>query len=463
MIGFYYLTEKDEFEYDVRGLLGSFFPGRELVRLPGMPADDEKDGFAYLLAVPDFSVISDRTERKNHIKRSLYRQLAEHTGRELPWGTLTGIRPVKRAMKYEDMDGGMEKMRQEYLVSDEKLQLAFAIARKEKSILRAIDAQGGYSLYIGIPFCTTTCLYCSFTSSPMGLWLPRMHEYLQTVFRELDAVKEMFGERCPDTIYIGGGTPTSLSPEGLEAVLSKLADTFDLTKPAEFTVEAGRPDSITPEKLRVLRRYPVSRISVNPQTMSDETLRTIGRRHSVAQFVSAYELARDTGFDNINMDIILGLPGERAQDVARTMERLRPLAPDSLTVHAMAVKRASRLKMEAEGAARPELSQQETEEMMRLAQEGARAMGLEPYYLYRQKNMAGNLENVGYARPGREGIYNILIMEEVQTIAALGAGTVSKAVFPDGLITRADNVKNVEQYMERIDEMIERKKGLFSK
>ncbi len=288
-----------------------------------------------------------------------------------------------------------------------------------------------------------------------------MEEYLDTLFYEMDACRPLFSDRPLDTVYIGGGTPTALSAGQLDRLLGKIVQTFPMADVKEFTVEAGRPDSITEEKLKTLKRYPVSRISINPQTMQQKTLDRIGRLHTVEEIVGAYRLARSLGFDNINMDLILGLPGEGAAEVEDTLRQLAPLKPDSLTVHALAVKRASRLKMEADGAVRPGPGQAETEAMMRAASEGAMQMGLFLYYLYRQKNMAGNLENVGYAAPGKEGIYNILIMEEKQSILALGAGNISKAVYPDGQIERADNVKDLKEYRDRIEEMIERKRKLW--
>lgn len=240
----------------------------------------------------------------------------------------------------------------------------------------------------------------------------------------------------------------------------KLQNTLDWSQVREFTVEAGRADSITAEKLRVMKRYGVTRISVNPQTMKQETLDLIGRRHTVAQTVEAFRLAREEGFDNINMDLILGLPGETKEDVEETIHRVQELGPDSLTVHSLAIKRASRLSQWILEHGISTLHN--TDKTMAIAAQGAKQMGMEPYYLYRQKNMSGNFENVGYAKPKKAGIYNILIMEEVQTIMALGAGTISKRVYGDGRIERCDNVKDVGQYIERIDEMIQRKQRLFS-
>ncbi|MCD8123463.1 MAG: coproporphyrinogen dehydrogenase HemZ [Lachnospiraceae bacterium] len=457
-IGF--VLERDEFEYDIRGLLMAFYPGAEIVQNPA--EGEELDSFLFVPA----SHREARIDRKNEVKQWAYHELVSRTGHDLPWGALTGIRPTKIAMALleegRSPQEAEEVMRREYLVSEQKSALAVQIAGTERELLRNIDYEDGYSLYIGIPFCPTTCLYCSFTSYPMDKWAPRMGEYLDALEREIDYTAETFRGKKLNTLYIGGGTPTSLSPELLDRLLKKLGDIFDYSYLQEFTVEGGRPDSITPEKLAVLRRYPVTRISINPQTMKEETLQRIGRRHTVEDVRRAYAMAREAGFDNINMDIILGLPGEKPSDVAETVAEITKLAPDSLTVHALAIKRASRLKMEAHGTVLAGGTQEESEEMMDIASRGAAAMGMEPYYLYRQKNMAGNLENVGYARPGKAGLYNILIMEEKQTIVALGAGTVTKGVFPDGRIERVENVKAIDQYLTRIDEMIERKRGLFS-
>ena len=265
-----------------------------------------------------------------------------------------------------------------------------------------------------------------------------------------------------DTVYFGGGTPTSLSPEDLDTLITKLKNTFDFSTVQEFTVEAGRPDSITREKLEVLKKHGVTRISINPQTMKQETLKIIGRRHTVEDVKDRFHMARELGFDNINMDLIIGLPEEDLDDVRSTMEQVKELGPDSLTVHSLAIKRAARLNTMKE--VYKDLKITNTQEMIDLTAEYARGMGLEPYYLYRQKNMAGNFENVGYAKPGKACLYNILIMEEKGDILACGAGTTTKITYPDeNRLERVENVKDVEQYISRINEMIERKEKLLSK
>ncbi len=405
----------------------------------------------------------DKGAIKDAMKRCIYSCISEVSGRSLPWGTLTGIRPAKIPMLLIDEGRDDEEIRKymkyRYLVSDEKIGLSTQIAHKEKEILKEIDAKDGYSLYIGIPFCPTTCLYCSFTSYPIAAWKDRVEDYIRCLKKEIDLVYELYNGRSPDTVYIGGGTPTTLEPDKLRDLIGYLYHTFDLSGLLEFTVEAGRPDSITDDKLKALKETGVTRISINPQTMNDSTLKVIGRRHTTEDIKSAFRLARNAGFDNINTDIILGLPGEDLSHVKHTMDELKLLKPDSITIHSMAIKRAAGMAeyLKEHG----ELKSINTPDMLKCACDGAKSLSMVPYYMYRQKNMTGNYENVGYAREGCFGIYNILIMEEVQSIVACGAGTVSKRVYEDGLIERCDNVKDVSLYMERLDEMLDRKRKLF--
>lgn len=501
-------SNKTQFEYDIQAILKSFYPEWEphmlapdsLIRdrrilegepvmelsfgekevtlkilagffsLPGQEglhnlemrgeAEDETGGHIYTWQPGDKE---GTPAYKNAFKRFFYRSLCQETGKTLPWGNLTGIRPTKIAMTMMEQGKSREEitayLRETHLVSEEKTRLAIEIAEREREILSALHYENGYSLYVGIPFCPTTCLYCSFTSYPISAWKKRVGTYLEALGREIEETAKLFQGRILDTVYIGGGTPTSLSAEQLEWLLKKLSGSFDFSTVQEFTVEAGRADSITEDKLRVLYENGVTRISVNPQTMKQETLDLIGRRHTVEQVEEAFHLARRVGFTNINMDMILGLPGETAADVAATIEAIQALSPDELTVHSLAVKRASKLGrwIEENGAT----AYNNTDEIMEIAARGAADMDMAPYYLYRQKNMSGNFENVGYARRDKYGIYNILINEEKQTILALGAGAITKGVFPDDRIERCENVKDVGQYIERIDEMIERKRRLL--
>ena len=409
--------------------------------------------------------LSDHSATKNVVKKMFYQMLMERTGTRLPWGSLTGIRPTKIALtRLEEGWSGDDIrsfMKETYMASDEKINLSLEIAAREKKLLEPLDYERGYSLYVGIPFCPTTCLYCSFTSYPISKWTGRTGLYLEALFKELEYTAGKMKGRPLDTIYFGGGTPTSLPAEDIHAILCKLEDLFDTAHALEFTVEAGRPDSITEEKLQVLRDHGITRISINPQTMNQKTLDLIGRRHSVEMVKERFWMAREMGFDNINMDLIMGLPEEDMDDVRHTLHEVKKLAPDSLTVHSLAIKRAARLNMFKEQYGDLKISN--TPEMIDLSAACAREMGMEPYYLYRQKNMAGNFENVGYSLPGKACIYNILIMEEMQTIAACGAGTTTKVVFPsENRRERCENVKEVEQYISRIDEMIGRKEKILA-
>ena len=409
--------------------------------------------------------LSDHSATKNVVKKMFYQMLMERTGTRLPWGSLTGIRPTKIALtRLEEGWSGDDIrsfMKETYMASDEKINLSVEIAAREKKLLEPLDYERGYSLYVGIPFCPTTCLYCSFTSYPISKWTGRTGLYLEALFKELEYTAGKMKGRPLDTIYFGGGTPTSLPAEDIHAILCKLEDLFDTAHALEFTVEAGRPDSITEEKLQVLRDHGITRISINPQTMNQKTLDLIGRRHTVEMVKERFWMAREMGFDNINMDLIMGLPEEDMDDVRHTLHEVKKLAPDSLTVHSLAIKRAARLNMFKEQYGDLKISN--TPEMIDLSAACAREMGMEPYYLYRQKNMAGNFENVGYSLPGKACIYNILIMEEMQTIAACGAGTTTKVVFPsENRRERCENVKEVEQYISRIDEMIGRKEKILA-
>ena len=485
-------TNRENFQYDLHSLIKAFYPEQD-VKVLALENESAEDGaqesvihvlfseqkMEAVLQVEqsEKSYVNEFTKEKiagadestgvqlykNACKLALYENLCDYTGKNLPWGNLTGIRPTKLPMSM--LEEGMNdteiiaKLQETHAVSTQKAELSLDIAKREKAILDQIHYQDGYSLYIGIQFCPTTCLYCSFTSYPIVLWKKRIQEYLEAVYKEIQYVSEAYKDKILDTVYIGGGTPTTLEAEDLDWLLTRLKDAFDWSTVKEFTVEAGRADSITREKLEVLKKHGVSRISVNPQTMKDETLKAIGRRHTVQQAKGAYLMAREVGFDNINMDIILGLPGELEADVQNTIDEIKKLNPDSLTVHSLAIKRASKLSQWIEENGIETLHNTDT--TMDIAAAGAADMNMQPYYLYRQKNMSGNFENVGYAREGKYGIYNILIMEEVQTIVALGAGSITKRVFGDGRIERCDNVKDVGLYIEKIDEMIERKRKLL--
>lgn len=475
----------EAFEQDIRPLVTSFFPKEELtVFYDGQAAEE---GFRYLLtgewgedgfllclyrgADTEKAVQSEQkalplAERKcyrDEVKRAVYRMLSAETGRTLPWGTLTGVRPVKQVLERlmageppESVDAFLQK---EYYCSKDKRELSLAVATKEKKLLTRLDYENSYSLYLGIPFCPTTCLYCSFTSYPLERFGHLTGDYVKALKREIAASADLLSGIRLATVYFGGGTPTALSTEELREVIAAVKAHFPVEQATEWTVEAGRPDSITPEKLTMLMEEGVTRISINPQTMNQKTLELIGRRHTAEQIVEAYAAARAAGFTNINMDLILGLTGENAEDVEETLRQVGALAPDSVTVHTLALKRAARLNIEREQYRGMDAVC--VNDMLEASVRFARQYGYEPYYLYRQKNMEENLENVGYAKEGKEGLYNILMMEEKHSILALGAGGTTKLVLPGGRIERSENVKSLKDYLERTEEMIARKQAFF--
>lgn len=466
------------YTYNLYHITKAFFPNAEIKQC--VDAEQEPlvrieldDGSCFLLDAKEFEENQkkeDAQEKKKIVTKMVYRFLSEKTGQEMAWGMLTGVRPTKLAM--HQMENGMNEaqakafLQEVYCVSEKKAGLAVDIACREKALLSKLDYLNGFSLYVGIPFCPSICSYCSFSSSPIDVWSPRMDDYLNALCIELHHIAKETEGKTLNTIYIGGGTPTTLTARQLEKLLNVIDELFLNEERGaellEYTVEAGRPDSITKEKLEVICSHPVTRISVNPQTMQQKTLDLVGRKHSVQAVKDIFHLARELGFDNINMDLIAGLPGENAEDMRDTLRQIEELSPDSLTVHSLAIKRAARMAQE-----QPVRDlHTEITEMVEDAAKTAEKLGLVPYYLYRQKNIAGNFENVGYAKADKAGIYNILIMEEKQTIYAAGAGATTKIVLPEKIKTengketnliRIENVKNIEEYIARIDEMIKRK------
>ena len=482
----------EDYEQDIRPLVKAFFPEEELYIGTGEAPEPAAEYILTLSLLPeefslrlsfdgktmerkeDFSQrpeglyqnegTPDRRMYRNYLHRSLYGMLSEATGKELPWGTLTGIRPTKQALERlvekESKESIAKYFKTEYLCSDEKTELCIRVAEQEQKLLYGIEDKDSYSVYIGIPFCPSICLYCSFSSYSLKQYEAYVEPYLAALFKEIEYAGTCFPEKKLVSIYIGGGTPTTLTADQLRRLLKKVKETFDFTYLREWTVEAGRPDSITKEKLVVLKEEGVTRISINPQSMQQKTLDLIGRKHTTEQIKEAFALARECGHDNINMDLIIGLTGETAEDVKGTLLEIEKLNPDSLTVHTLAVKRAARLNIEMDRYR--DQKSREAVEMMDACQQYTKSHGYEPYYLYRQKNMAENLENIGYAKPGKEGLYNVLIMEEHHTILALGSGGSTKFNFAGtNRLERVENVKSVKDYVERIDEMIQRKKDFL--
>ena len=463
-----------EFSYDLQALAASFYPEKQCV--VNLREDwQEKSGYPFLMTV-DGKVLCDEClpegYTKNQVKQVCYRALEKLSGRKLPWGILTGIRPAKIALRmlWQGMDESQvqKQLCEEYLVHEKKATLAWKVANKENELIGGADYAENYNLYIGIPFCPSICQYCSFSSYDYKRFADRADAYLDALEKEIAYTAQAFSGKKLHTIYVGGGTPTSLSEPQLKRLMDLIHRYLPVEEAKEFTVEAGRPDSITKEKLRILRAAEVTRISINPQTMKQETLDRIGRKHTVKQIKDVFYEARKQGFDNINMDLIVGLPGEDEVDFVNTLLQIGKMEPDSVTVHSLAIKRAARLSLFKDKY--EEMGLENNMQIMDMTARYCAEMELSPYYLYRQKNMAGNFENVGYAKVDKAGIYNILIMEEKQTILAVGAGASTKVVLPsdqpevmESRIERCENVKDVSQYIERIDEMIERKEQFFCK
>ena len=436
----------------------------------------------FIVSVEDGVALS-----KNETKRNLYQYLSELTGKKPEWGILTGVRPVKLTSelfeKYADKTNEellktkvKNVLLNEYLVSETKADLLISIYEYQKGVLEKTE-EDKVGIYIGIPFCPTRCLYCSFTSNQASD--SKITAYMGALYKEIEFVAtEMKTAKLKlETIYIGGGTPTTLDADKLRELLAHIRNSFDFSELKEFTVEAGRPDTIDAEKIRVIKDAGVSRISINPQSMHDKTLKLIGRSHTADDIEDAFSTVRtciseantksntsnldtniNSGFDIIiNADVIAGLPCETVDDYIETLKKVIALEPENITIHTLAVKRASKLVDENRDYhyEHGEI----VKDMMSQGNELLKKSGYVPYYLYRQKHMTGNLENVGWCKKGTAGIYNIRIMEENQTIIALGAGGITKVFYPDeNRIERVPNVSNYEIYCLKIEDMINRKR-----
>ena len=425
------------------------FRGRRECREAELPAPDAARPLAQKRAV------------KRLCKITLYELLKALTGVKPPWGSLTGIRPTR--LVYEGLDAGLSLeqavacVQETFDVDSDKAELLGRIVHQQQAL--PYPAGNEADVYVSVPFCRTRCAYCSFPGEALGKG-KLVGPYLDALEWEMERGAELMAAAGLKVraLYVGGGTPTSLNEADFERLMRQVMRLFPAAR--EHTVEAGRPDTITRAKLETLRALGVERISVNPQTMNDFTLRLIGRDHTAAQTVEAFNLARSLGFADINMDVIAGLPGESVADFQATMDAVRALGPDSLTVHTLAIKRSSRLNLERAPLPEPAVAA----DMVRLGENTAQRLGLTPYYLYRQKYMAGQQQNVGYARPGAACLYNVDIMEENASVVALGAGAISKRVFEDRerRIERAPNVSNVSVYIDRVGEMARRKIQLFA-
>lgn len=472
------LIDNKNIEYTVREIITAYIPRLKLEICDSIPTDGEdyviasafcecqKWIYKAVLCINGKLLSSDAVYpdfNKKHISRLLGSLLKKIVPVTLPWGLLTGIRPAKmvrelisEGMDYRDI---YNLFVNEYEVLPSKAELAIEVAKRETAITESMN-KDAVSLYIGIPFCPTRCLYCSFTSQSIKFSNTLVEPYMNALFKEIDYMADYL-KNCDipiETIYIGGGTPTALDEINLARLIEKIENSFDLSTTREYTVEAGRPDTITEEKLKILKNASVSRISINPQTMNSKTLKLIGRCHTPEDILNSYEMALKCGFNHINTDLIAGLPDESVEDFKYTLSHIQKMNPQSVTVHTLSIKHGSYLDMNYNMYTPTAATN--VEQMLDATADLMRKMKKNPYYMYRQKNMLGNLENVGYCNSGSECLYNIYIMDEVQSIVSLGAGGSTKIVKNDN-IERVFNVKEVSEYIKRIDEMIDRKKNLF--
>ena len=461
------------YRYDVYHMISIFY---QLVKIEiGECIDD----YSYSIKIyEDYLSIEKNHEEKTYafnkdlkkgenIRRALFLYFTEETGLELPWGFLIGIRPTKIATSYfesgSSYDEAVEAIKNKYLVREDKARLLASISSLEEKFIDLKSQK--INIYIGMPFCRTTCLYCSFASNGIKGKESLVKEYLQALNTEIIEISKYIEKRNfkVNTIYFGGGTPTSVSDEEFYFIMESVSKNLCKFGPKEFTVECGRPDTITEHKLSTMKKFNVTRISINPQTMNDKTLKLIGRAHSTKDVIDKMNLARGMGFNNINMDVIIGLPGEGILEMENTLKSIYALKPDSLTVHGLCIKRGSKLHEALVLNKSFEISSQKTiNEMYKLTHELSSKLHMRPYYLYRQKNMIGNMENIGYCLEGKECLYNMEIIEENETIIGLGADAATKVLYKkENRIERFANVKDVYEYNKRVNEMISRKEKLL--
>ncbi len=473
----------NEYKYEIEGIMKLFIPATRFKTVFSDTVEEDKDFVFISVKEHDeqllLSITADHLGKREVreqlvlkaddfdaellLSKLLYRAMSEITGIKPKWGVMTGVRPVKRVNRY--IDAGLEYQqikelfKREYYCSEEKLDIAYRTAQVQRKIMGTVK-EDSFSLYVNIPFCPTRCSYCSFISQTIDSGKKLIPDYIKLLSRELEYTAEIsqrLGLKL-DTIYFGGGTPTSLEPSQLESIMQTIEKSFDLSTLREYTIEAGRADTITMEKLETIKRNGCTRISVNPQTLNDKVLEAIGRRHTSEQFYKAFSLARELGFDCINTDIIAGLPTDTLDSFERTIEGLIALEPENITVHTLSIKRAADLNY-AEN--KGEVLKNSSADMVDYASLRLTESGYQPYYLYRQKNMLDNLENIGWSKSGMESLYNIFIMEEIQTILAVGAGASSKLVDLKGKrLDRIFNYKHPLEYIKHFDIMLEKKKEI---
>lgn len=470
------------FDYETEKVIRIFFPNEKINIVKALtPGDNtavctvkQESGQIFVASQVNLlgkirtqseSLTATKTEKDTELSvaRCLYKCLCEITGYESEWGILTGIRPAKL---YSSLIGkfgetvARERFASDFLASNNKIGLCAAAAKSEEKII-ALSKPQSFSLYVSVPFCPSRCSYCSFVSHSVENAKGIIPEYLRLLAHELEVTGQIAKELNLhlETVYVGGGTPTSITAEQLKELLFAVRENFDFSYVREFTVEAGRPDTVDREKLETIKSAGATRISINPQSMNDDVLKAIGRKHTAAQMINAFNLAREVGFDNINCDLIAGLEADTLESFKNTVNQILDLDPESITVHALSVKRAANITRNGEF---PDISVGAVAaKMVDFVREPLAKKGLMPYYMYRQSKTVGNLENVGYAKSGREGLYNVYIMDETHTILACGASAVTKLKEPRGNnIERIFNFKYPYEYISRFNEIVSRKEGV---
>ena len=465
------------FHYELENLTRLFYPNEKITVIKS----DEPPQTPYIItSVSDMlyvevkigefeekasSELSDDEESERMLCEMLYKILTKVTGVTPPWGMITGVRPVKlyRNLKENEGEENADKYYTEKLfVSDEKLRLAKTTEIIEKRIIDLSDARS-FSLYLSVPFCPSRCRYCSFVQSSTERSKHLIEPYTELLCEEIKRTAEIasdLGLRL-ETVYMGGGTPTTLSPEQLDRVLSTVNQSFDVSHLREFTVEAGRPDTITADKLYSIKENNADRISINPQTLSDSVLEAVGRRHTTEDFLKSYELAQKIGFTSINTDLIAGLPTDTVESFKNSIDGIIKLDPECITVHTLSMKRSATLTMDGTSIDRNDAVN--TAQMLSYASKRLLESEYLPYYLYRQSRMVGNLENTGWSKQGFESLYNIYVMDETHTILGCGAGAVTKLKrFGTTYLERIFNFKYPYEYIDRFDEMFGRKRGIYA-
>lgn len=463
----------EKFRYDVYQMFNLFYPLDIINFVKDIPDYKINISSECVEIVNDSKAdkynFNSKLNTKENIKKIIYTYLQEHTGKIFPWGTLIGIRPTKKAIEFINEGKTLEEFKSyssvHSLTRGDKAELCYRIAKKENLYINKNSKS--VSIYIDMPFCPTRCLYCSFTSNPISKCNTVVEDYIKALQKEIYSISKYIEEKSLDIqcVYFGGGTPTSISDDEFFTVMDTIYKYFVHGKNVkEFTVECGRPDSISKSKLGTMKKFEVSRISINPQTMNDETLKFIGRNHNVDDVKKVFSMCREMNFENINMDLIIGLPGESMQQMEKTCNDILLLKPDNITVHGLCIKRGSRLHEEILSNTKFSTApQDQIDKMYKCTEVLAQKLNMEPYYMYRQKNMVGNMENVGYCTSGKEGIYNIEMIEEKQTIIGIGADAVTKVMFlNENRIERFPNIKDVREYIKRIDEKIQGKISLLN-